>query len=290
MTAPQPLPPPPSWAPHIDAHLAHLRAGGRPTTTLGLRRYQLVRAARALGPNPWSVTTADIEAWAATQDWSNETRRSFRSALRGFYRWAVAAGLADHDPAAALPSVRPSEPAPHPASQSAWTSALLAADPRALLMVRLAGELGMRRGEVAQVHANDVVDDLLGWSLRVHGKGGKIRVLPMPDDLAREVQRACRAGGGYAFPGRINGHLSAPRVGRIVSGLLPEGVSMHALRHRFATLAHGVDHDLLVVQALLGHASVETTRRYVLTDPAALRRTIQAVRGGAAGRGRGRAA
>lgn len=55
---------------------------------------------------------------------------------------------------------------------------------------------------------------------------------------------------------------------------MPAGVSMHKLRHRFATRAYAVDTDLLNVQALLGHASTGTTRRYVALPKAGLRRTV----------------
>src|SRR5690606_22561104 len=77
-------------------------------------------------------------------------------------------------------------------------AALLAAPPRETLMLRLAAEMGLRRGEVAQVHTDDVLDDLIGWSLVVHGKGGRDRVVPMPGTLARAIQDRPR---GYLFPG-----------------------------------------------------------------------------------------
>ena len=55
------------------------------------------------------------------------------------------------------------------------------------------------------------------------------------------------------------------------------GYTMHAARHRFATQAYGIDHDLFTVQDLLGHASPATTRAYVLTDDRARRRLVDAV-------------
>nr|WP_232848073.1 tyrosine-type recombinase/integrase [Occultella kanbiaonis] len=58
---------------------------------------------------------------------------------------------------------------------------------------------------------------------------------------------------------------------------MPDGVSTHTLRHRFATRAHAVERDLLSVQQLLGHASPSTTQRYVLVQPDALRRTVLAI-------------
>lgn len=265
---------PAEWASHIDAWCLSLRTAGRPETTIGLRRYHLTRLAGVFGGSPWDVTCDDLTAWLGGQRWRPETRRSWRASLRGFYGWAVETGRASRNPVAALQPVKPSQPRPHPTPEDMWREALAKADPRALLMIRLAGLCGLRRGEVAQVHARDLERDLTGWSLLVHGKGARERLVPLPDALAAELRLAC--GAGYAFPGAINGHLSPARVGRIVSRLLPDGWSMHSLRHRFGTRAYAVDHDLLVVQALLGHASPVTTRVYVEIPNAALRRTVLA--------------
>jgi integrase len=134
----------------------------------------------------------------------------------------------------------------------------------------------MRRGEVAQLHTTDLERDLLGWSLMVHGKGGKIRRLPIGDGLAAQIRRA-RPGGGFVFPGNDRGHLSPHYVGKLVSRVLPDAWAMHSLRHRFATVAYAVDRDLLTVQQLLGHGSPVTTRRYVQLPAEAMRRTVAAV-------------
>jgi site-specific recombinase XerD len=52
---------------------------------------------------------------------------------------------------------------------------------------------------------------------------------------------------------------------------------MHSLRHRFGTSAYGQEHDIAVVQELMGHASITTTRLYVKVPADALRRTVEAV-------------
>ena len=133
----------------------------------------------------------------------------------------------------------------------------------------------MRRGEIALVHVQrDLFRDLTGWSLVVHGKGGKVRVLPLPASLAMAI---LARGESFAFPGAVDGHLSARRVGELAQTLLPEPWTLHTLRHRFATDKHGVDRDIEVVRRLLGHASVSTTQRYVQTDDDDLRRTMEAV-------------
>lgn len=264
-----------SWAAAIDAWTRFLRSGGAPSTTIRTRTNHLRRfAAEAAPRGPWDVDDEYVADWTAEQSWALETRRSYRSSLRSFYGWGVATHRVDESPAAGLPSVPQRPPMPRPASEPAYAAALTHAEPRERLMLRLAAEAGLRRGEVSRVHSRDVEPDLLGWSLRVHGKGGKLRKVPLTDDLAAEL-RARPA--GYTFPGADHGHLSPWWVGRLVAELLPAGFTMHTLRHRFATTAYTRSHDLLAVQQLLGHASPATTRAYVKIDDATARAVVELV-------------
>ena len=145
-------------------------------------------------------------------------------------------------------------------------------DWRVRLAVRLAAELGLRRGEVARVRTSDLVHDLRGWSLIVHGKGGKRRIVPIGDELADEL--AAR-GPGWVFPGAEAGHVSAGWLGRIVARELPAGVTMHSLRHRFATRAYERTGDLVAVQRVLGHESPQTTLRYLAIADESLRAVVE---------------
>lgn len=264
------------WILTVESWAAHLRAAGRPESTIYLRTYHLRRLSKAMGAlGPWEVTADDLSQWASEQRWSTETRRSVRSSVRSFYTWARATGRTTHDPAEGLARVKPSEPEPRPTPEDAYRLALAAAGPRERLMIRLAAELGLRRAEVAKVHARDLEKDLVGTTLRVVGKGGRVRRVPMPEGLAATLREHCA--GGWAFHSEHGGHLTPAHVGRLVSRLLPQGITMHSLRHRFATRAYAVATDLLTVQTLLGHSSPETTRRYVQLPDDSLRRTVLAV-------------
>lgn len=269
---------PADWDRAVTAWLDHLRAGGTPATTLRTRRGHVRAIARRLRTDSPAETNGDqLVALFARADWSTEHRRGLRASLLKFF---------DHyggdNPARALPKVREAQPMPRPAPETVWKRALVAAGPRETVMIRLAAEAGLRRGEVARVHTDDLVDAAGGRALRVHGKGDRQRIVPITDELAALVAAGpgghdpARGRRGYLFPGQIGGHLSADRVGVLVAELLPEGWSMHKLRHRFATRAYAGTRDIRAVQTALGHVSVATTQRYTAVADDAVRAAVAA--------------
>jgi integrase len=265
---------PEKWEDEIKPWRSYLRSGGHPEATVRLRLIQLRRFARDHESlDPWAVTLDDIIDWMAGQRWASETRRAYRSAIRSFYRWALDTGRTDEDPTERLPAIRMAKPQPRPALDEEYQRALRQADDAERLALRLAGELGMRCAEVAQVHARDVRESDSGWTLLVHGKGSKERTLPLPEHLVN----ALRTREGYVFPGDFDGHISPTWLSARISRLLPAGVTMHALRHRFATKAYNIDRDVFTVQQLLGHASPATTQRYVQVNDTAKRRLVDLV-------------
>ncbi len=270
-------PVPAAWQQPIEDWTAALIAGGAPKTTRTTRLSHLRRLARGMGDDssPWGVTPDQIISWAGRQEWKIETRRSFRSSAQQFYRWAVDAERTETNPALKLPKIRPADPVARPTPEPVYVEGLARAQPRERMMLRLAAECGMRRGEVSRVHSDDLVQDIDGeWSLIVHGKGGRDRTIPLPGLLAAELRELPP---GWAFVGADNRPLSAAWIGKLVTRVLPGKWTMHTLRHRFGTMAYSIDRDILAVQELLGHASPVTTRRYVRVPSESLRRTVNAV-------------
>lgn len=262
---------PRSWQTALDAWVLFMRAAGRPATTLYLREYQLRRFAADTFLEPFEVTGADLVGWVAIHKWAPESRRSYRSALRSFYGWAYSSGNMGHNPAELLPSVALPIRSPRPAPEEVLGAALEAADDRVRLMLLLAARLGLRRGEIATVHTEDIVTSPLGWSLRVTGKGRRQRVLPLAGELKR-LLAACPP--GFVFPGGVDGHLSPAWVGKMVSAILGPLWTTHTLRHRFATAAYAGQRDLFAVQTLLGHSRPETTMGYVALPDESLRAAV----------------
>lgn len=70
-----------------------------------------------------------------------------------------------------------------PAPAEAVEKAKHCTDKRVPLIIMLMDEAGLRRTELARAHTRDVIDDLTGKSIVVHGKGGKDRVIPLSDQL-----------------------------------------------------------------------------------------------------------
>lgn len=241
---------------YITDFVRSLRARGCRKETVSLRRYHASRAIDELGnPNDWSKRS--VEAYLANPGWSPATRRSVHASLKAFMRTledVEGAGVLEDIPAPRVP-----RGVPRPLGDDVIRAALAKADERVALMVELMAYGGLRRGEVATVKGSDAS----GQWLRVTGKGGHTRMVPIPPHLAARIRRR---GEGYIFPGQIDGHLSARRVGELIRYCLPPGMTAHQLRHRYATTVYRSSGDIRAVQELLGHARLDTTMLYTAVD------------------------
>lgn len=146
------------------------------------------------------------------------------------------------------------------------------ADPRLGYMAALAAYAGLRCAEIARVHGRDLVGDVL----TVHGKGGKVRAVPVVNRRLLAQLQGTQLADAWAFPNGAGGHVTPGHVSRLLSRALPDGWTAHTLRHRMATTAYAGTRDLLAVGAVLGHSRPETTQRYVLMPDDALRAAVAA--------------
>jgi integrase/recombinase XerC len=253
-----------TWNQWLAGYATTQRAAQRSSGTVALQRHYLQRLAR-LHPDPAAVTTTDLETFLAAHPWwQPETTRSARSSLRGFYKWACRKGLLEADPAQHLEPVRTMPPVVRPAPEPVVAAVVADEDPRIALMGMLGAYLGLRCCEIARVHSADLDGDVL-WVL---GKGRKRRkvIVVHPGLLDR-----LRGLEGWAFPGRVDGHLSAGHVSRLLSRALADGCTAHQLRSRMATVAFTATRDVLSVGRFLGHSRPETTQRYIALPDDGLR-------------------
>ena len=135
--------------------------------------------------------------------------------------------------------------------------------------LRISEALGLKRRDVPEAGAGDV--------LVVLGKGGKMRMVPVLQNvlaLIAEYVTICPYDlppDGPIFIGAKGGPLS-PRIVQLAMARLrgalglPESATPHALRHSFATHLLARGGDLRAIQELLGHASLSTTQIYTAVD------------------------
>jgi len=257
------------------AYYATLKASGGSASTLMLRRSQLGRLMEAFPRRTLrSLTTSDLIEYFSTNgsQWGSSTAYSYRCTLKNFYSVLLREGLVTSNPAAAMPRVK----VKNKIMTAAPESSVLDRDDlddRARLMLELGARQGLRRIEIARLHSRDLVRDGAGWSLIVHGKGDKDRLIPLHDDIAERL-RAREAGWVFPSDRSRSGHISPDRVGFILNAALPDGWSGHSLRRRFATKIYAETHDVRAVQQLLGHTSLDVTQRYIGTQADSLRTAL----------------
>ena len=151
---------------------------------------------------------------------------------------------------------------------------------RAVFELAYAG--GLRAAELTDLDVSSV--DFDGEQVRVEGKGGKTRVVPIGEPAVRAVSAWLERGRGTLaapeqtslFVSRTGNRLSTSDLRRRLSAWaakagLPPGIHPHSLRHSFATHLLDGGADLRSIQELLGHASVSTTQIYTKVESERLR-------------------
>ena len=272
-----------SYRRDLERYLAHLAACGR--DRLG------------------EVAEADVAGFLAARRTGDDVHPALSAAsagravvaVRGLHRFALREGWTALDPAR---DVRPPGPArrlPKAISVGQVEALLAAPDERTPLGLRDRALLELLYGTGARISeaVGLDVDDLSGAQgptagglVRLDGKGGKQRVVPVGSYAARAVDaylvrsRPTLAAAGSGSPALLlnsrGGRLSrqsawaALRSAATAAGLAV-GVSPHTLRHCFATHLLDGGADVRVVQELLGHASVTTTQVYTLVTVDRLR-------------------
>lgn len=247
-----------------------LRAGGVAEGTVRLRVHHVTRFAKHY--DVLTASTEDVIAWLENPGWKPATRMAARSSLRSFYRWATETDLVAKDPTAKTRPVKVPPRAIKEAPQEALLTALESVGERDRLAIMLAAYAGLRRAEIASLHADNIGDRML----TVTGKGSKTRRVPI-HPLLEAPLRAAKERGGFVFRGADGwSPVTADAMGRRIARALPDKWSAHSLRHYYAGSVYRASHDIRAVQKLLGHASISTTEIYTHIDDDELHRAVGA--------------
>ena len=202
------------------------------------------------------------------------------AAVRSFYRYLVMRGLMSGSPAAVLSTPRISSRLPTVAPTDTLSKLLESPDAttpagtRDRAILELLYATGIRVSELTGLDIGDV--DLAGALVKVMGKGGRERIVPMHPVAVRCLRAYLADGRPRLDRGRSDSALFLNRNGtRLTSGGVRRmlarylqavgselNVTPHALRHTFATHLLEGGADLRTVQELLGHIALSTTQTY----------------------------
>ena len=239
------------------------------------------------------ITAAELRAYLAFRRegehaLSPRSLAQTLSSIRAFHRYL------DHrldmpNPAIGLvrgPRIKVGAPRPVSEDQAHGLIAEIALDPdrddwevaRDAAVLTLLWGCGLRISEALSLTRRDAP---LADSLRITGKGGKTRIVPVLDAVREGIDAYLAAlpfvlaQDEALFRAKRGGPLSPRHVQAAMQILrgrlgLSDRATPHALRHSFATHLLGAGADLRSIQDLLGHASLSTTQRYTQVDAAGL--------------------
>lgn len=236
------------------------------------------------------MSVSDMRAWMAHTRGTGVGARSLArklSAVKSFFRWLSEREGADISAVLAARSPKFQRKLPRPLNKDAaqemieniefqhetpWIAA------RDIAVVLLLYGCGLRISEALSLNGEDAP---LPPVLRILGKGGKERVIPVIAVVREAVDSylslcpwPCEPDLAL-FRGLRGGRLS-PRAVQLVMQRtraqlgLPASATPHAMRHSFATHLLSAGGDLRTIQELLGHASLSTTQAYTAVDQARL--------------------
>lgn len=253
------------------------------------------------------LSLTDFRAYLARQAGSGlgaASRARGLSGIRSLFFYFDRRGILHNPAVAALTTPRHKPPLPRPLTvadaletidQAPCLSRIAWIGQRDVALLSLLYGAGLRLGEALALdcRAFSGSDNLV-----VDGKGGRQRVVPLLQTIARRVDVYLHARPFARTPesplfvglrgGRLNPGVAERQVRRLREVLsLPDSVTPHAMRHSFASHLLASGGDLRTIQDLLGHASLSTTQRYTDVDDARLLELHAAThpRGGAKRRG-----
>jgi integrase/recombinase XerD len=266
----------------VERYLLLLAARRSPRTVDAYRR-DLASLAGSCRGNVGDATVEELERWLASMradGLAPSTLARRVSAVRTYFKHLNLIGVRADNPAAAIKLPRRSRSLPRvlsPAETERLIDAATGSAPRTLrdrTLVELLYGAGLRVSEAVGLEKGAI--DLEGRVVRVLGKGGKERLVPLGRPAAEATRRYLALGRPHLdrryrpelFLNARGGPLTRAGAFLILrrlaekAGLEPERVHPHLLRHSFATHLLEGGADLRSVQEMLGHADLGTTERY----------------------------
>ena len=260
----------------VAAYLARFKGQSRVHTESDLRSF--VTWCEERGLDPLAAQRPHIELYVR---WMQEVRRYKPSTISrrvavvaGFYRTCVIDEVLAHSPAEYVrrPNVPPESPTlglTHLQFEAMLATARQSSNINDFALVAMLGLLGLRIFEACGANIEDLGEEHGHRVLKVHGKGGKVVLTPLPPAVSRAIERAVaeRESGPILRTRRgtrMDRHCATRRLHRLAQagGVHSARMHPHMLRHTFVTTMLDAGVDLRDVQIAARHADPRTTMRY----------------------------
>jgi integrase len=251
-----------------DAFIDSRQGLAEPTVT----KYEMVTRLLCdhVGPmEVHAVQSDEVASYLQSGDLSLTSKHVYRRHLSVFFRWCMQKGWTKSNPAAEVSLQRKPEKRPKAFTKEEVDALADEADGYLSAVIVVASQTGLRRSEITRLQWEHV--DLGRRELHVRGqtKSGKERTVPLSEETETALNEM-EHHQGYVF------YLDAPRFSihpntitqdflRVRREVLPkkEGYSFHSLRHSFCTWLAEASTPIHVIKRLAGHATIDTTMKYV---------------------------
>jgi len=200
------------------------------------------------------------------REYKPKTLHRMISTLSSFYRYLYAQGVVVADPMLGVerPRIKNQELKYLKHSQVLRLINTIESE-RDRLIVRLIYATGVRVSELCAINVEDI--DFEEQTIRVKGKGDKIRTVFVDEETLEEINRFIgNMIMGPLFLGQQGNHISPRTIQHLFKQYAPAGITPHKIRHSYASELYRRSKNLRVVQENLGHSSIKTTEIYLHTD------------------------
>jgi len=245
-------------------------------------------------PDITTITKDDVRKFLSQKAKTNGavTRARKLSSIKSFFKYLGREGIVSANPVSDIEAPKLPEKEPSYLTKEEYQSLIAAvrkeATPyylsRDVAIVILLLRTGIRLSELVGLTLDKVNLHNGSSTIKVRGKGNKERIIPLAEEavqaLGKYLAHRPEVQSRHLFISRLGEELRPRSVYHLVkkylnaAGIKKEKLAVHSLRHTFAASLLRNDTNLVVIQALLGHKKLETTRRYLHIEDINLRNAV----------------
>jgi len=267
---------------YINKYLNYVEGRGRTLSTKEAYKHDLTKFSDYLITlkidNIEKINSVLIEDYLFELKLSSATKERRRVIIKNFFEYLYRRKYITDNPTVGIDSIKVNQRRPEYLSSEQRETFLKTIEQqstpyykeRDLMLARLLLDTGLRRAEVTGLNVSDI--DLSKFSLRVKRKGNREEYVRIHPDLVGNIKKYLklihRDENQPLFLSKKGQRLSASSIWHIIKSYsrkagFNEKVTVHSLRHSFATALLQESVPLPYIQALMGHKSSQTTARYI---------------------------